>query len=202
MPRNGDTPPRPKVDAGQLWPGGVATAIVAALVALVGILVCRWLFSIPLLSPRQDGAYGDAHTTGYVLAAAVAALIATGILYLLLLSTPRPMTFFTWIVALATIVMVLFPFSTGAPLSQKVATAGVDLVIGFAIGSLFNGVGARSIRRRTSAGGGYARTAPANGRPSSYPERGEYPMRDGYPARGDYPTREYPTRGEYPGRPS
>ena len=100
MPRNGETPPRPKVDAGQLWPGGVATAIVAALVALVGILVCRWLFSIPLLSPQQDGAYGDAHTTGYVLAAAVAALIATAILYLLLLSTPRPMTFFTWIVAL------------------------------------------------------------------------------------------------------
>jgi hypothetical protein len=92
MPRNGEPPPRPKVDAGQLWPGGVATAIVAALVALVGILVCRWLFSIPLLSPRQDGAYGDAHTTGYVLAAAVAALIATALLYLLLLSTPRPTT--------------------------------------------------------------------------------------------------------------
>jgi hypothetical protein len=192
MPRNGDTPPRPKVDAGQLWPGGVATAIVAALVALVGILLCRWLFNIPLLSPRQDGAYGDAHTTGYVVAAAVAALIATGVLYLLLLSTPRPTTFFTWIVALATIVTVLFPFSTGAPLSQKVATAGVDLVIGFAIGSLLNGVGARSIRRRAPVGGGYATTIPGNGRPGS----------GYYPGRGDYPTRDYPTRSEYPGRPS
>jgi hypothetical protein len=50
MPRNGDTPPRPKVDAGRLWPGGVTTAIVAALAALVGILLCRWLFNIPLLS--------------------------------------------------------------------------------------------------------------------------------------------------------
>jgi Family of unknown function (DUF6069) len=155
MPRNGEPPPRPKVDAGQLWPGGVATAIVAALVALAGILVCRWLFNIPLLAPQKDGAYGDVHTTGFVLAAVVAALIATAILYLLLLSTPRPLTFFTWIVALATIVMVLFPFSTGAPLSQKVATAAVDLVIGFAIGSLLNGVGARSIRRRV-AGNGYA----------------------------------------------
>src|ERR1700729_273400 len=152
MPRNGETPRRPKVDAGQLWPGGVATAVVAALVALVGILVCRWLFNIPLLSPRQDGAYGDAHTTGYVLAAAVAALIATALLYLLLLSTPRPTTFFTWIVALATIVVVLFPFSTGAPLSQKVATAAVDLVIGFAIGSLVSGVAARSIRPRVPRG--------------------------------------------------
>ena len=179
-PRNGETPPRPKVDAGQLWPGGVATAVVAALVALVGILLCRWLFNIPLLSPRQDGAYGDAHTTGYVLAAAVAALLATGLLYLLLLSTPRPMLFFTWIVALATIVVVLFPFSTSAPLSQKVATAAVDLVIGFAIGSLLNGVGARSIRRRTGAGGGYAATGPGNGLPG--------------PGQGGYPGREYPGR--------
>jgi hypothetical protein len=35
---------RPKVNVGQLWSGGVATAIVASLVALVGVLVCRWLF--------------------------------------------------------------------------------------------------------------------------------------------------------------
>jgi hypothetical protein len=182
-PRNGGTPPRPKVDAGQLWPGGVATAIVAALVALVGILVCRWLFNIPLLSPRRDGAYGDAHTTGYVLAAAVAALIATLLLYLLLLSTPRPTTFFTWIVALATIVVVLFPFSTSAPLSQKVATAAVDLVIGFAIGSLLNSVAARSTRRRTGAGGGYATSGPGNGRPGPDP--------GGYPGRTEYPGRPY-----------
>lgn len=181
MPRNGETRPRPKVDAGQLWPGGVATAIVAALVALVGILVCRWLFNIPLLSPRRDGAYGDAHTTGYVIAAAVAALIATAILHLLLLSTPRPLMFFSWIVGLATIVVVLFPFSTGAPMPQKVATAAVDLVIGFAIGSLLNGVGARSIRRRPAAGSGYSTTLPGNGRPG--PDPGAYPGRTEYPRR-------------------
>jgi hypothetical protein len=147
-PQNGDNRVRPTVDASQLWAGGIATAIVAALVALVGILVCRWLFNIPILAPRQDGAYGDAHTTGLVLAAAVAALIATAIAHLLLLSTPRPLAFFSWIVALATIVVVLFPFSTSAPLPEKVATAAVDLAIGFAIGSLLNGVAARSIRLR------------------------------------------------------
>jgi Family of unknown function (DUF6069) len=152
MPRNGDAQPRPKVYAGQLWAGGVATAIVAALVALVGILVCRWLFGIPILAPRQDGAYGDVATTGLALAAAAAALVATAIAHLLLLSTPRPMTFFSWIVGLATVVVVLFPFSTGAPVSEKVATAAVDLVIGLAIGSLINGVGARSIRRRRTGG--------------------------------------------------
>jgi hypothetical protein len=102
---------------------------------------------------------------------------------LLLLSTPRPTTFFTWIVALATIVVVLFPFSTGAPLSQKVATAAVDLVIGFAIGSLLNAVGARSVRRRTGVGGEYATTTPGNGRPGPGP--------GGYAGRTDYPGRPY-----------
>lgn len=148
MPDDGTPRSRPVVDARQLWAGGVATAVVAALVALVGVVVCRWLFNVPLLSPRQDGAYGDAHTTDVVLLSAAAALIATGLLHLLLAATPRPLAFFTWIVALVTLLLVLFPFSTSAPLSQKIATAAVDLVIGFAIGSLLNGVGARSVRQR------------------------------------------------------
>jgi hypothetical protein len=67
---------------------------VAALVALVGVLVCRWLLQIPLLSPKQDGAYGDVHTTDLMLVAAAAALVATALAHLLLLSTPRPR--WTW----------------------------------------------------------------------------------------------------------
>jgi phage-related protein len=41
VPNGSGSRTRPKVDVGQLWPGGVATAIVAGLVALVGVLVCR-----------------------------------------------------------------------------------------------------------------------------------------------------------------
>lgn len=137
---------RPRVDAGKLWPGGIATAVVAAMVALVGVLVCRWLFGIPLLAPKQDGYYGDVHTTDLVLYAAAAALLATGLAHLLLLSTPRPMTFFGWIIGLATVLAVLLPFSTPAPLTAKVATAAVDLVLGIAIGTLISGVAARSLR--------------------------------------------------------
>lgn len=149
----------PGVDATQLWPGGIATAVVAGLVALVGVLACRWLLNIPILAPHRDGAYGDAHTTGVVLAAAAAALVATGLLHLLLLSTPRPLTFFGWIVSLATIVAVLFPFSTAAPLSQKIATGAVSLVVGIAIGTLLTGVGGRSTRPRAGSGGPPASSA-------------------------------------------
>ncbi len=144
---------RPQVDAGRLWSGGVATAVVAGLVALVGVLVSRWLFGIPLLAPKQDGAYGDAHTTGLVLMAAAAALVATGLAHLLLLGTPRPLTFFGWIIALATVLAVLVPFSTAAPLTAKAATGVVNLVLGIAIGSLISGVAARSVRVPRAEGG-------------------------------------------------
>jgi hypothetical protein len=156
VPDDGPPQTRPVVDVRMLWAGGVATAIVAALVALVGVVVCRWLFNIPLLSPQSQGTYGDAHTTDVVIVAAVAALLATGLAHLLLTAAPRPMTFFSWIVGLVTLLLVLFPFSTSAPISQKIATAAVDLVIGFAIGSLLNGVGSRAVRqRRVPPRGGY-----------------------------------------------
>jgi hypothetical protein len=145
---------RSPVAAGALWGGGVATAIVAALVALVGVLVTRWLAAIPLLAPMRDGAYGNVNTTTLVLLVAGAALIATGLLHLLLLGTPRPLMFFGWIIALATVLAVVVPFTTSAPLQQKAATSIVFLIIGVAIGTLLSGVGARSIREGAHRGRG------------------------------------------------
>jgi hypothetical protein len=148
----GSSPGR-TVDTRQLWSGGAATAVVAALIALAGILVCRWLFGIPVLAPRQDGAWGDASTAGYAITAAAAALGATAIMHLLLIATPRPQLFFTWIVGLATVIAMAYPFSTAAPLSQKAATAVINLMLGVVIGSLINGTTARVIRRRPITGG-------------------------------------------------
>lgn len=141
-----DRPLRPTVDARQLWAGGVATAVVAALIAVVGVLASRWLFHVPILAPKQDGAYGDAHTTGLVLISAAAAIVATAVAHLLALSTPRPTSFLGWIIGLVTVIAVLVPFSTSAPLADKIATALISLVLGIAIGSLITGVAERAIR--------------------------------------------------------
>jgi hypothetical protein len=111
-----------RVDARRLWSGGAASAVVAGLVALVGVLVSRWLFGLPVLAPSHDGAYGD----------------------VLMLSTPRPLMYFGWIIALLTTLVVVFPFSTTASLGAKVATAVVSLAIGVAIGMLVGGAAARS----------------------------------------------------------
>ena len=139
--------PRVRPDSGQFSAGAVATAIVAALIALVGILICRWTLNIPILAPAGDGAWGNAHTGEYALVAALVALAAAGLLYLLVLSTPNPGLFFRWIIGLVTLIAVVYPFSSGAPLDQKAATALVNLVLGVAIGSLLTATAARAIRR-------------------------------------------------------
>ena len=119
----------------------------SALVALVGILICRWTLGIPILAPSSDGAWGNAHTGEYVLAAVCAALAAGALLYLLMLGTPQPGLFFGWIIGLATLAVVVYPFSTGAPVAQKVATGVVDLALGIAIGTLLTALAARAVRR-------------------------------------------------------
>jgi hypothetical protein len=149
MPRQDpETESTRRVDARPLVSGGIATAVVAALIALVGILVCRWLFNVPILSPRREGAWGNASTVGYVFAAAACALVAAALMYLLLISTPYPRVFFGWIIGLATLVAVVYPFSTTAPMTQKFATAVVNLILGVAIGTLIAEVSRRATRRR------------------------------------------------------
>ena len=122
---------------------------------------CVVMIGIPLLAPRQDGAWGDASTAEYAITAAAAALAATAVMHLLLTATPRPLVFFNWIMGLATMIAVVYPFSTTAPLSQKLATAVINLVLGAAIGSLINGTAARLIRRRAITDG-YQPTYPSS----------------------------------------
>src|SRR4029077_5416273 len=162
--------PRRRIDARPLWSGGVATAVVAALIALVGILVCRWLFKVPILSPRREGAWGNASTAGYVFAAAACALVATALMYLLRISTPYRRVCCGWIIGLATVVAVVFPFSTTAPLSQKIATGFVNLILGVAIGTLITEVSRRATRRAVGGGGPNPRSYP----PTRTPGNGGY----------------------------
>ena len=144
----GNIRPTPKVDAGRLWTGGLATAAVAALVALVGVLIARGLFDVPLLAPTGEGTLGDASTAGLVGLAAAAALLATGLMHLLLLSTPRPGQFFRWIMGLATLIAAITPFLTDAEQNTKIATAALYVAIGATIASLISSVARSAVRSR------------------------------------------------------
>jgi hypothetical protein len=139
-------PQRPTVNAGRLWSGGLATALIAALISLVGILLTRGLFDVPVLAPKGEGVWGGANTFWYSFGAACAALVATGLMHVLLLTTPRPMMFFTWAVGLATVAAVLTPFMVEASLASRMCTSILNLVIGAAIGSLVAGTARAALR--------------------------------------------------------
>jgi len=132
------------VDVARLWAGGFATAVVAALIAVVGIVIARGLFDVAVIAPKDAGVWGDARTGVYAAAAFCAGLLATGFSHVLLLTTPSPYTFLGWIIGLATIAAVVAPFATGAELESKVATALINAIIGLAVWSLTSSIAHRS----------------------------------------------------------
>lgn len=144
-----NTPPtsrRPDVDAGKLWAGGVATAVVAALIAIVGIVIARGIFHIAVLAPKRSGTWGNANTVTYALVAFAIGVLATALMHLLLLYTPAPFTFFGWILGLATLVGALAPFASNADTASKVSTAIINAIIGIATWSLLASTGRRSLQ--------------------------------------------------------
>lgn len=141
-----------RVDARTLWSGGVATALVVALIALVGVVVFRGVLGIPILAPEGDGVWGDVSTLWLMAVAAICALLAVALVHLLLLSTPRALSFFSWIVGLATVVAGVAPFVTDADLGSKLASALINVVIGFAILGLVSGVARSAVARAARNG--------------------------------------------------
>jgi hypothetical protein len=146
---------RPSVDAGRLWAGGAATAVVAALVAVVGVLIGETLLDLTMVEPPLLP-IGDSLMVRFGLTAAVLALVATGIAHALALSAPRPRAFFGWIVGLGTLVGVVLPFAEDGTLGGQVATAAVDLAIGLCVLNLLSSVLARTV----TVAGQAPRTAP------------------------------------------
>jgi hypothetical protein len=148
MAQHGTTDPdRPRltIDAGRLWAGGVATAIVAGLVAVVGVVIVEGILDVDMVSPRFLLDASDTFALNYALTAALGAIVATGLAHLLVFTTPRPRAFFSWIVALATAVAVALPFAQNADLDAQIATAVVNLVIGVSIMSLIGSVMGRTV---------------------------------------------------------
>lgn len=132
------SPRGPAVQASRLWAGGVATAVIAALIAVVGFLIVRVLLQIPYLAPIQSNAVGGWDgAVQLALVAALAALLATGLAQLLLVAVPSPMAYFGWIAGLLTAVATVYPLALSTePLTVRIATAVIHLVIGMAIISL------------------------------------------------------------------
>jgi hypothetical protein len=140
--------PRPSgrvIDASRLWAGGVLAGVVAAGVAIVGLLVARGVLDIPVLLERK-GALVNPGTWWYAGMAFLAAIAATALLHALLAGAPQPYRFFGWIAALATAIAVLLPLTSGARLPTQLAVAVINLAIGAAIGTIMSSVGRSAAR--------------------------------------------------------
>jgi hypothetical protein len=136
----------PTLDAGRLWAGGLATAVVAALIAVVGVLIGAGVLELQLLGPPELIGLWNTLTGNWAIFAALAAIVATALLHLLIVTTPRPMAFFSWIVGLGTLAAVAWPFAAGIPISGAVASAVINAVIGISILSILSRVASTAIR--------------------------------------------------------
>ncbi|GAA1322933.1 DUF6069 family protein [Pseudonocardia xinjiangensis] len=135
-----------RVDVSRLWVGGLATAAVAALIGLLGVLIVRAVLGIALHAPSTAGPFGDSDTVVLCGLAAVAALAVTGLAHLLLIGAPRPMDRFASLVGLLIAMPVVVPFLSPGPMSVALATAAIHLVIGLVIGTLVSGAAPAAVR--------------------------------------------------------
>ena len=156
LPSNQPPPVQPttrQINFGRLWAGGLATAVVTALIVVVGVLVARQLLGTPALSSSSSGRYAETSITSYALFAAAAALIGTLVMNLLLLAVPQPTRFFSWIAGLVTVAAVILPYTMAGQNGTKTATAVINLLVGIAISALVGSIAAGSIRRPDPRGG-------------------------------------------------
>jgi Family of unknown function (DUF6069) len=135
-----------RLNPARLWAGGFATAIVAALVVVVGVFIARGILGISVLAPKAASDLGNSSTAVYAALAAGCTLLATALLHVLLLGAPRPLAFFAWITALADLAAAAAPFTQPASLSSKVFTAVINVVAGVAVISLLSGVAYSAMR--------------------------------------------------------
>jgi hypothetical protein len=133
------------VDATRLWVGGVMAGVVGAGVVVVGFIVTRGILDVPVLVERE-GKLVNASVWWYALGAFAAALVATGLLHVLLLGAPRPFTFYGWITGLAVVIAALIPFTTGAKLDTKVALCAINLAAGVVMAVIIGTVGRSALR--------------------------------------------------------
>lgn len=156
------------------------TALVAAGVAAMGVMVLHRLLNAPILSPGGLHQAADSAMVAFPVGAAIATLLATGLLHLLMETTSQPSQFFGWIGSLVVALVILQVFLHQADMLTKAETAAFYLLMGFAIISSLLGVSRSAVR--------YHRHQSYR---DSYPDSRPDPAGYGYPNDGPHPDGPY-----------
>jgi hypothetical protein len=135
-----------RADAGRLWAGGVVTALVAAGVALVAVMVSDKLLHVTLLNPDGTREAADDAMVMLPLLVAIVTLLATGLLHLLMTTTPRAPQFFASIGALVMVLVLLQVYLSASDVTGRLATGVLYLLVGVVIISSLSGVARTAVR--------------------------------------------------------
>ena len=156
-PARGDTPvqpatsgtedPRLGLEVGRYWAGAFATIVVAALIGLVAAFIIGDVLDLDMQSPPDLFGSGS-DLVAWTVIGGLFALLAAVVLHLLVLSTPRPRTFFGWVIALATVILAVMPFAGDPEIVPAAIAALVWIVLGIAVWSLLTGVLSRTLVQR------------------------------------------------------
>jgi hypothetical protein len=147
---SGTEDPRLGLEVGRFWAGALATMVVAALIGLAADFILEEVLNLEVQAQADLFATGS-DVLAWVVAGALFALVAAVVLYLLVMSTPRPRSFFGWVVALATVILAMVPFAGQFEIVPAILAAIVWVVIGCAVWSLLTGTLSRTVVRRTTA---------------------------------------------------
>lgn len=144
---SGTQDPRLGLEVGRFWAGALATMLVAALIGLAADFILEEVLNLEIQAQADLFGTGS-DLMAWVVAGALFALVAAIVLYLLVMSTPRPRSFFGWVVGLATVILAAVPFAGQFELVPAILAAIVWIVIGCAVWSLLTGTLSRTVVRR------------------------------------------------------
>ncbi|MCP2267331.1 DUF6069 family protein [Promicromonospora thailandica] len=145
---SGTENPRLGLEVGRYWAGAAATVLVAALIGLAATFILESVLGLDVHSQLDLSGTGS-DLMAWVVAGALFAALASVVLYLFVLSTPRPRSFFGWVVVLATVILATVPFADRADIVPAILAAVIWIIIGSAVYSLLTGTLSRTVVQRT-----------------------------------------------------
>jgi uncharacterized protein DUF6069 len=122
----------PRIDQARYWVGAAMTAVVTALLGVIGVIVAHDIVHVPmLLGSGANATQVPAATYGLVAAAIVfaAAAVYNALLYI----CPRPTTYYSWLISAVTVLAVLLPFTTTAALTSHIVFGATNLMVGLSV---------------------------------------------------------------------
>jgi hypothetical protein len=108
------------IDQIRYWVGAALTAVIAALVGVIGAVVAHGIVHVPMM----------VNATVFGLASAGLALVAAALYDGMLHVAPRPTAYYASVAALVTTLATLLPFTMAATLHSQIVMAAMNLGVG------------------------------------------------------------------------